>query len=294
VSVDLIWVDTSLVERMQVEEAFAVDMEVSEQLAQLGGRVYAPSFRPSQHVVAAANLRIVNGVDPLHLTEYTQFLNTAAGLEGVGGYNVTVPPLSEHADPGMALAGRTPDLDLLSMLDVRGVVSEFDLSDPNLELVASGSGGSLKVYSSDVSIPWPVVFQRVEVVGDLDEALDAIRVGNTGERVVVRGGHALDGPTGYTPAALVSSTANRLLIEASGPGLLVASEVAHRGWRARVDGQEAEIYHANGVLRGVYLAEGEHIVEMTYRPAAVFWGLGVSIASLGLLLAAFWWSRRRG
>jgi len=292
VAVDLFWVDGSLVERLPVAAVYGEDVEVAEHISQYGGRVYAPSFRPAAHATFARGIRVVNGVDPLQLAEYASFVSAAAGVEGAGGYRVTLPPLPDGADPRTALADRVPDPVLLAMLDVRVVVSEFALDDARMRPVVSERGGDLNVYLNESVIPWPVVVQRVEVVRDLDEALEAIRESRPGEGAVVRGGYPLFGPAGYEPATVLSMTPNRLSVEARGPGLLVVSEVMHPGWRARVDGEDVAIYPANGVLRGVYLTEGDHIIEMTYRPPAVFWGLGLSLASLGGLAAARRWSRR--
>jgi len=292
VAVDLVWVNGSLIERLAVAAVYGEDVEVADLLSEHGGRVYAASFRPAAHVASAAGLRVVNGVDPLQLADYARFLTAAAGVEGAGEYSVTLPPLPEGADPRTALAGWVPDAALLAMLDVRVVVSEFALDDARMRPVEPGREGDLKVYRNESTIPWPVVFRRVVVVDDLDEALEVMREGRPGEWAVVRGGHPLSGPDGFEPATVLSTAPNRLSIEAKGPGLLVVSEVAHPGWRAHVDGVEAEIYATNGVLRGVYLPEGDHRVEMTYRPAAVFWGLGLSLASLGGLAAVGRWSRR--
>jgi uncharacterized membrane protein YfhO len=82
---------------------------------------------------------------------------------------------------------------------------------------------------------------------------------------------------------VVHLSPNRLLVTATGPGLLVLSEVFHPGWQATVDGEPAGIVAANGVLRGVYLSEGLHRVEMVYRPWAVAAGAILSLAAL-----AFW------
>jgi hypothetical protein len=81
--------------------------------------------------------------------------------------------------------------------------------------------------------------------------------------------------------------ANRLRIEtdASAPGLLVATEAFDPDWRATVDGAPAVIARANVLFRGVLVPPGRHVVEMTYFPRAVAWGMGA--AALGLALVAW-------
>jgi hypothetical protein len=293
VGIDLVVMDSSLVERFPIDTSFAEDVHVANRLVELGGRVYAPSFRPSPHIAGEKSLRIVNGVDPLQSAEYAQFLNAAAGVDKISGYSVTLPPLPDGGDPSTALVDAEPDPLLLSTLDVRGIVSAFSLDGPFARLSSSERQGQLEIYRNDSTIPWPVIYHRAEVVQTLQDAIGAVRMGRLEERAVVRGGYPLDGPAGYEPATLILQAPNRLLVKAKGPGLLVVSEVAYPGWTARVDGEITEIYPANGVLRGVYLSGGEHTVEMRYQPPAVFWGLGISIVSLGGLAAGSW-NRRRG
>ena len=79
-------------------------------------------------------------------------------------------------------------------------------------------------------------------------------------------------------------TRARVSVRATGPGLLVLSEVYHAGWKATVDGVPAEVVEADGVLRGVYLQEGTHDVEMVYRPRAVMVGATITGAALVLCL----------
>jgi hypothetical protein len=48
--------------------------------------------------------------------------------------------------------------------------------------------------------------------------------------------------------------------------LLVLGEKYYRGWKATVDGNAAEIYPVDHVLRGVYLPPGRHGVEFVFDP----------------------------
>jgi len=68
------------------------------------------------------------------------------------------------------------------------------------------------------------------------------------------------------PEEAVQWHPNRVRVRASGPGLLVLSEVAYPGWRVRVDGAPAELRTPAGVLRGVLLPAGGHTVEFSYTP----------------------------
>ncbi len=80
----------------------------------------------------------------------------------------------------------------------------------------------------------------------------------------------------------------------AGPGLLVLSEIDYPGWQVWVDGVEQPVQKVDGLLRGVLLDEGHHVVEFAFRPPLVYAGLGISgFTCLGLLVGV-WWKRNRG
>ncbi len=76
------------------------------------------------------------------------------------------------------------------------------------------------------------------------------------------------------------------------PCVLVLSELAYPGWRATVDGAEASLLRANGLLRAIALPVGSHQVEMDFRPGIVTWGLAISLGAVVLALALMLWSGR--
>ncbi|MCK4831949.1 MAG: hypothetical protein KAS81_04240 [Anaerolineales bacterium] len=289
VAAELVWMDVSLAAARPAEQLFSDGWETAAVVAtETQDRVYAPSFRPPPQVAAAAGMRMVNGVEPLALANYSAFLRAAASVPADGGYDVTLPPLREgEPDASVALADAVPSPWLLAVLDVDIVVSQFPLASSSLEELFYHDGERLTVYRNLADIAWPAVFQRVESVPDFDAALAWMQAqpGALDHKAVVTGGRSLFGPPGHVPAELVHLSPNRLLVTATGPGLLVLSEVFHPGWQATVDGEPAEIVEANAVLRGVYLGEGggTHRVEMVYRPWAVTAGAILSLAAL-----AFW------
>lgn len=99
-------------------------------------------------------------------------------------------------------------------------------------------------------------------------------------------------------AQILARRNDRLLIEtdAAQASLLVLSEMAYPGWRARVDGQDVEWRRVNYMLCGVPVGAGKHQVEFVYQPDIVKYGALVSVTSaLGLLSLVVWesWRRRR-
>ncbi|MBI1974806.1 MAG: YfhO family protein [Parcubacteria group bacterium] len=63
-------------------------------------------------------------------------------------------------------------------------------------------------------------------------------------------------------------------------GILVLADAFYPGWRVFVDGKEKSIYPANVLFRGVFVAEGSHIVEFVYRPKWLVPSLVTSLVTL--------------
>jgi hypothetical protein len=95
-------------------------------------------------------------------------------------------------------------------------------------------------------------------------------------------GQPLD-PAALPPAATVTDlSSDRIRVETpDGPGgFLVLTDLYHRGWRARVDGQPTPVYLANFLFRGVYLPPGPHVVDFTFEPLSLRLGLAISVTTL--------------
>lgn len=89
------------------------------------------------------------------------------------------------------------------------------------------------------------------------------------------------------PERLVAITSSR------GGGWLVLTDLYYPGWIAEVDGRRAPILRANYLLRAVRIPEGEHRVSFRYRPRSVRVGMGVSVATVGIVFAGVFWAGRR-
>jgi hypothetical protein len=76
-------------------------------------------------------------------------------------------------------------------------------------------------------------------------------------------------------------------------GLLVLSELYADGWSAAVDGEEARLFPADLVLRGVPLKKGVHRITMRYETPGLAEGFIVAGASALLLLLGFSLARLR-
>lgn len=94
--------------------------------------------------------------------------------------------------------------------------------------------------------------------------------------------------TGYGDSCLKGT------IDVQEDGVFVTSVPYEAGWKLKVDGHTREI---NELIGGAWistsLSAGEHQIELSFRPPGLIAGLLITLASIGLLIAAEWWRRRR-
>ncbi|HKZ68657.1 MAG TPA: hypothetical protein VJ020_01170, partial [Anaerolineales bacterium] len=146
-AVELLAVDSTLIAPQPVTRN-----PVAEWLSGQPGvwRVYSPSYSLPQLDAAQLSLEQADGVNPLQLAETVTYMEAATGIER-HGYSVTVPAFemqndNELVDVTIANAGAFPDPELLGALNVRYVVSEFDIQVEGLELRAMIS--NTRVYEN--------------------------------------------------------------------------------------------------------------------------------------------------
>lgn len=258
---DWMLVDRSLFAGRSPAAVFAESQATAQELAgeQELFRVYSPSYSLPQHTAANYGLQLADGVDPLQLQAYVRFMQPASGVPE-GGYSVTLPPFAT-GDPAKDNASYTPDPARLGWLNVGYVAVAFDLRVEGFEMVSRQ--GETRLYRNQQARP------RAWVQPTSDLAQGSVQ-----------------------PIEMLDWQANRIVIEAQGPGLLVLSEVDYPGWRAWVDSAPAPVEQVAGLLRGVWLAEGQHQVLFRLRPASLYWGL-LACASALVLLAVDWFLRAR-
>jgi hypothetical protein len=94
-------------------------------------------------------------------------------------------------------------------------------------------------------------------------------------------------PTLPVPATITAYFPNRVELTVTAPaeGWLVLNDAYAPGWSATVDGQKADIFRANGLVRSVRVSEGEHRAVYTYWPPRQ--SLGLVLSALALALGVF-------
>jgi len=84
-------------------------------------------------------------------------------------------------------------------------------------------------------------------------------------RVAFVGREAFEPAGGKVLDVKESANGARIVVEADGQALLVASVTRHRYWSATLDGKPTALEPVNLAYQGVVLGEGRHEVVMTYR-----------------------------
>ncbi len=257
--VTLLPVDLSFYRVISEAQAFADRADVAAWLAAQPGpfRVYSPSYSLPQHVAQRAGLELADGVDPMQIAGYARLMGTATGARA-SGYSVTIPAFPPDSDIRTAWRDARPDARLLGKLNVRYIVADFPIQAEGW--IERARFGMTLVYENQWAMP----------------------------RAFVGEG---------TPARVVLSTPDRVVVEADGPGMLTLSQVNYPGWRAMVDGRAAPIKTIESVLMGVELDAGHHVIEFAFDPwtvkvgvivCGVGWGGLVVIGSISRLRQLRW------
>lgn len=224
-------------------------------------RVYSPSYSIPQHIAARSGLELADGVDPLQLSAYAAFMESATGIE-FDGYSVTLPP--DPLEPVEENPARAqPDAAKLGLLNVRYLVADYPLHSPDLTLIQQWDGRY--VYENQKALP------RAWVQPD--------------DAAVSLGADSLPEITRWSP--------NRIEMQIDGPGRLVLSEVMYPGWRAWVDGREDSIEPVEGLLRSVMIPNGRHDVRFQFFPRGLYVGILLSILGWAAVIAVLWFTDRR-
>ncbi len=258
--VDLAWFDASMLRFVPRSAALSPGSEAATYLAQQPGffRVYSPSYSLPMQTAAAAGLHLTDGVEPVHLAAYDQFMAQAGGY-GDAGFSVTIPNFGDNP-MATALQHTEPNLSLLGLLNVKYLAAAFPMDWPGLALKTQIDG--VYIYQNQLVLPraW---------------------VSHTDQSTPPDGNSLLSGKRGpvsikhYGPNLITLST------EISAPGWLVLSEIWYPGWQVEVNGQPQPLEKIIDLLRGIYLPRaGQYDITLAYRPLSIRWGGLISALTL--------------
>lgn len=182
----------------------------------------------------------------------------------------------------LALLPRERALHLLAALGVDRLVGQQPLG-PALPLRFRGPSVAVHVlpdaaprsYLAERELSAPDAGASLERVSapDFRSGRDAVVIGST---AATAGGELLG--VRFSPERVEA----RAILPAA--GLWVVSDTWFPGWRATVDGRDAEILRVNGIVRGVRVPPGEHALVMRYEPESFRVGTAISLAAAAITL----------
>lgn len=82
----------------------------------------------------------------------------------------------------------------------------------------------------------------------------------------------------------VSPTRLDIAIASPSDGWVILADTWYPGWRAKLDGNNVEIAHANFLFRGIRVPAGNHDIKMQFLPASFSFGAGITIAGMVIML----------
>ena len=225
-------------------------------------------------------------------------------LFDINGYNV--PQQSRYENLfGLILAKPLVTiLPILDMLNVKYVMTEKPVELKGLSWVSDGPATS-KLYLNHYSLPRAFLVTEFQVINNDQEFAKAFneltfdpRRTILLDRVPSRFLELKNLPNLSNLKAAVKVLTyenNRIVLEADTPeaAFLFMSEAYYPGWQAYVDGKREEILQANYVFRAVPLPPGSHKVEVVYQPLSFKVGLGITLATVFLLLISWTVSGRK-
>jgi hypothetical protein len=188
---------------------------------------------------------------------------------------------------------------LFGRLGVAYLIGPSVRQSPLLELVRAGEGGVPFVYRVQGAAPFARAAARVHVESSEAEALKRLARLDFDSRhdAIVE-----ELPRGWKEPPLDSATEDtmevvtrddeliELRVAAASERLVVVNAAAVPGWKATVDGRSAPIVRTNGLVQGVYVPRGEHLVRLWFEPPGFWWGViaaTVALAGLGVLALPF-------
>lgn len=246
--IDLVCVSWVMIRKEPFDILQEERLQLAGELTQPYGerRIFSPSYSIPQLTAVDASLELVDGVNPLQLSTFADYLQRATGFERLD-YGVTLPPFP-HGDPDKPWQVKLNPT-LFSQLNAEFVISEYVLEDPHLNLVDQEDGAYIYRFDQARSRAW------------------------------------IDGDAPAT-TRVVSWSPNRITLTTEGPGKLILSEIGYPGWIARMDGQDIPIELHDGLFRSVKIPAGQHEVVFVFRPSLVFLGLAITSLTvlLGVLL----------
>ena len=105
----------------------------------------------------------------------------------------------------------------------------------------------------------------------------------------------IDGDFGSSQITITEYNFNSIFLDtySEHDGFLIISDLYHPGWKARIDNNEVELFPADLSLRGIYLPQGQHEVELYFKPLTLELGSYVSIIVISLIIFTHYFTKKK-
>lgn len=92
-------------------------------------------------------------------------------------------------------------------------------------------------------------------------------------------------------AEITMYSPNKVIIHTNSDtaSLLVLTDTFYPGWQAYVDGKETKIYRADGLVRAIFVPQGEHQIVFSYLPKSFVVGVVISSVTTIFLIGVFYY-----
>jgi hypothetical protein len=236
-----------------------------------------PVLYPSTHVFAG--LEDVRIHDPVERREYVEFLDAACGYDPAAFF--------KHV--------ANVDCRALDFLNVRYLVTGPGRAAPGARWRRVYAGADGTVFENADVLPRVFAPQRLRPVPDGARLRDLVAAMSwpteafldpDPRRVPPPGDAGMNGPVRVSEYEEATNSAAFRSEAPEGGAVVVASLVQDGGWTARDESGSLPTGRANGPFLAIGIPAGPHRIRLSYIPPGARDGAIVSLATLGLVLAA--------
>jgi len=221
------------------------------------------------------------GFEPRIVTEPYMYSNRsmAAGVANAQGFSPMIVASYANFVRGDRLPDSCPDMEHTGIR-----LDDVQL----LQMLSVKSIEKFRSSSQEVSGYYP----RMAWVGEAvsartnDEAIKLARAADFDptKKVIIEGevNRSASSGTGSIRVTEYGTESLTVLIDSTSEGWFYINDVWYPGWKAWVNGEETQVYRANGTFRAVRVPSGQHTVFMQYESS--YLNLGIWIAAITWLM----------
>lgn len=209
------------------------------------------------------------------------------GIQSIGGYSPAKMRIYQDIIDFALYKGNDPqfpiNFNIAKMLNVKYFIANGQLpQDKGFKLVHMDQHSKNLVYEYTAFLPRAFFVKSAIVTSNKQQIFDYLNSPGFDPAVSAIVEKKIEAETQSPDSTRIDFATHRtdyisMTVYTDKPSLMVLSEIYYpHGWRAWIDGQEAEIYKTNYILRSVSVPSGEHKIEFRFEPKEFSLGIWVS------------------